>query len=160
MDIAYVIFVAILTSLGSVTEQVPGTGQNNGSCPPKPIKTQLFMPSGQIREITLGAYDMCKCITPDGKEWKANNGSPCMVFDLGYNDELTRKSGTCLDGKCVVTRINRGCDNKKKTPLGGQTPQVGCAYTCFVDGERQYGYYPAGTNCTVRIRLSEFCFTS
>ncbi|KAL1476855.1 hypothetical protein MTO96_036185 [Rhipicephalus appendiculatus] len=99
--------------------------------------------------IPVGPFPVCSCNKSDGTNWTAPNGQPCLTLALGYNEEWTRKYGTCHNGTCVLTVIPRGCSNTTKARKQANQPSVGCAYTCLTANyTREFNYYQPGTNCT------------
>uniref|UniRef100_A0A224Y1Q2 Basic tail secreted protein n=1 Tax=Rhipicephalus zambeziensis TaxID=60191 RepID=A0A224Y1Q2_9ACAR len=149
MSFALNTVIMILASLGSASKQAPrSTGTDTANCPPKSLTTQAVLANGTKIRIVLTDYNICTCNQSDGRQWVADDGHPCMVVALGYNEEHTAKAGTCKDGTCMLTEIPHGCKDNKTGILVDGMPQVGCAHTCSKNGQKKFGYYTVGTNCT------------
>ncbi|XP_070392830.1 uncharacterized protein [Dermacentor albipictus] len=74
-------------------------------------------------------------------------GTPCYVLDRGYNGEIDYKRGTCKGEKCQYTEIPKGCESKLKHRQSPSGKQVGCAFTCYEDGQTKFNYFLPGTKC-------------
>ncbi|XP_037508041.2 uncharacterized protein LOC119383827 isoform X2 [Rhipicephalus sanguineus] len=120
------------------------------TCPPEPtLKSYAMLKNKTLVMIPVGPIATCSCQQSNGTNWTARNGEPCLTLALGYNEEWTRKYGTCNNGTCVLTVIPRGCSNITSRKVEGKQPSVGCAYTCLTKAHTRYfDYYPPGTNCT------------
>ncbi|XP_075740021.1 uncharacterized protein LOC142785868 isoform X2 [Rhipicephalus microplus] len=131
-------------------EEVMEGANNSSDCPPKAtLQTYAMLPNGSRVMVTIGAYTTCFCNKSDGTNWTAQNGQPCLTLALGYNDEWTRKDGTCKNGTCMLTKVVRGCAKSSKPVTQISHPSVGCAYTCETENHsKEYAYYVVGTNCT------------
>uniref|UniRef100_A0A224YCM4 Basic tail secreted protein n=1 Tax=Rhipicephalus zambeziensis TaxID=60191 RepID=A0A224YCM4_9ACAR len=119
------------------------------TCPPHPtLKSYAMLQNGTPVMIPVGPFPVCSCQS-DGTNWTAPDGQPCLTLALGYNEEWTRKYGTCHNGTCLLTVIPRGCSNPRTQKKQGNQPSVGCAYTCLTANfTREFNYHPPGTNCT------------
>ncbi|XP_075543563.1 uncharacterized protein LOC142578021 [Dermacentor variabilis] len=82
----------------------------------------------------------------DAQCFGKNTGSLCYVLTPGYNEETDYKGGTCQEGKCLYTAIPKGCEKYKRYPSPSGN-QVGCAFTCYENGQRKFNYFLPGTKC-------------
>ncbi|XP_054930580.1 uncharacterized protein [Dermacentor andersoni] len=83
-------------------------------------------------------------------------GSSCYVLTYGYNEEIDYKRGTCKDGKCQYSEIPKGCESKLKHLPSPSGKQVGCAFTCYEDGQTKFNYFPPGTKCRHAIAPGKY----
>ncbi|KAK8766288.1 hypothetical protein V5799_006931, partial [Amblyomma americanum] len=56
------------------------------------------------------------CICP-GNIGNRPNGTKCVKTEPGYDNENVGKLGTCVNGKCELNKVLRGCNGKEPQKL-------------------------------------------
>ncbi|XP_075543570.1 uncharacterized protein LOC142578034 [Dermacentor variabilis] len=94
----------------------------------------------------------CFCMASDGAVQGYEDGTPCTVKNLGYNEENTWKGGICKNGTCEPLQIPHGCGHTKAPAVTLNHPKrrpIGCTFTCTnpLTHQLEFGYLLDGTQC-------------